>query len=231
MRFHGRLQGMVTESSNPLRGIYPILNVTPESDPHAVVDLGMSLVDAGIRLVQVRPKRIPEDTLLTLLDDIVNMLRGAGLTVILNDYVELVRIVGADGVHLGLEDFPVQDARRVLGRGAIIGATCRNPEQAVAAAVQGASYVAAGSVYQSSTKSGVPIVGLEGLRAVASVLAPRGIPVCAIGGITRGRLKEVHAAGAQMVAVVDAIQNANDPVEAAKDLVEEWEHLSGSSVC
>jgi thiamine-phosphate pyrophosphorylase len=215
-----------------LRGIYPVLNVTPETDADALLDWAVQLPDAGIRLVQVRAKQFPDETLPTVLDNITSMLRGAGLAVILNDYVELVGITGADGVHLGVNDFPVPDARKILGPGAIIGATCRNPEQALTAVGQGASYVAAGSIFESKTKGGLPVMGIGGLKEIASRLSDPGVvrtgqtlPVCAIGGITVERLRDVHAAGASMAAMVDAIQGADDPVAAAFDLTREWDRL------
>ena len=219
-----------------LRGIYPVLNFTPETDADALLDWAVQLPDAGIRLVQVRAKQFPDETLPTVLDDITSMLRGAGLAVILNDYVELVGITGADGVHLGTDDFPISDARKILGPAAIIGATCRNPEQALTAVGQGASYVAAGSVYESKTKGGLPVMGIGGLKEIAACFSDPGalrpgqspghsLPVCAIGGITVERLRDVHAAGASMAAMVDAIQGADDPVAAAFDLTREWDRL------
>ena len=205
-------------------GVYPILNVTPDTDIDSLLDWAIRLPDTGIRIVQIRAKGIDAIALPVLLDDITGMLRGSGLAVILNDYVELVGITGADGVHLGMEDFPIPDARKVLGHKSIIGATCRTPEQAIQAAGQGASYVATGSIYSSKTKSGPPVIGIEGLSNVVIGLkkAGRGVPVCAIGGITKEKLPEIHLAGAKMVAVIDAIQGADDPVHAAAELVEEW---------
>jgi thiamine-phosphate diphosphorylase len=209
-----------------LQGIYPILNVTPATDVDSLLDWACRLVDVGIHLVQVRAKGIAESALPMLLDDITGFLRGSGMTVILNDYVELVGITGADGVHLGLEDFPVSGARRILGSRAVVGATCRISDQALSAITQGASYVAAGSVFESRTKEGPPIIGTTGLKKIVDeVRRMHGmrISVCAIGGIDKTNISEVRNAGADIVAVVGAVQDQDDPLKAAEALVKAWE--------
>ena len=224
------------ETRDVLRGIYPILNIAPETDIDALLDWALCLPEVGIKLVQVRAKRFPEEELPALLDDITSHLKGSGLAVILNDYIELVRITGADGVHIGLDDFPVFEARAMLGQKTIIGTTCRNHAEALLATGQGSSYVAVGSIFASPTKSDVPIAGLEGLRQVIEHIeresVPRKgwgrfghVPICAIGGITKENLGDVYSAGASMAAVISAIQDAADPIKAAGELVEEWGRL------
>lgn len=207
-------------------GIYPILNINSEVDVDKLLDWAVRLSGAGVEIVQLRLKGIPGETLLPALDDLTGMLKGSGLTVVLDDYVEMVSLTGADGVHVGEGDFPVADARRILGDGLIIGSTCRTPEQAIEAVAQGASYVSAGSVYESKTKGGLPVIGLYGLKRICdAVLKSGGIPVCAIGGITLERLRNVHEAGARMVAVIDSIQGAENPYNAAENMVREWDRL------
>jgi thiamine-phosphate pyrophosphorylase len=219
-----------------VRGIYPILNFTFKMDVEKVLDWAVRLPDVGIKLVQVRAKLFSDVALPMFLDEIVSQLRGAGLAVILNDYVELVGPTGADGVHLGADDFPVADARTVLGKNAIIGATCRTGEKAIIDIRQRATYVAAGSVFESSTKPGLPVIGIRGLKEIVDYLnhekpsrhgwgRENNLPVCAIGGISLDNLGEVYRAGVSMVAVIGAIQDADDPVEAAGELVKEWEKL------
>lgn len=224
------------ENRKVIRGIYPIINFTPLTDPEKVLDWALKLPEAGIKIVQVRAKRYPSEALMGLLDEIVSNLRGAGLTVILNDYIELVGPTGADGLHLGLDDYPVVEARAILGMDSIIGVTCRSFSDALQAIGQGATYIAAGSIYESKTKTGVPIIGTSGLAEIIEHIdseAPiregwgrkNNVPVCAIGGVTNENLKEVHKAGASMVAVISAIQDADDPVFAAKQMVNSWTEL------
>ena len=222
-----------------LRGIYPIINIFPETDIDALLDWSVGLPEAGIKLVQVRAKRFDDQVLPGVLDEVVGHLAGAGLAVVLNDYVELAGITGANGLHLGLDDFPIFEARAILGPDAIIGATCRNHAEALLAIGQGATYVAAGCIFKSSTKTGIPLIGLEGLGEIVEHIdseAPSrpgwgrkdNVPVCAIGGINLGNLKDVYDAGASMAAVISAIQDAEDPLAAAKELVDEWNRLDAA---
>jgi len=217
-----------------VRGIYPILNFMPDSDVEGILEWAIGLPDVGIKLVQVRAKLYSDIALPMFLDEIVSQLRGSGLAVILNDYVELVGPTGADGVHLGADDFPIADARAILGKNAIIGSTCRTGEKAIADIRQGATYVAAGSIFESRTKSGLPIIGTQGLKEIVDYIAHEApmrqgwgsqgsVPVCAIGGIAKDNLGDVRRAGAGMVAVIGAIQDAEDPLQAAGELVKEWE--------
>ena len=219
-----------------LGGIYPIIDINPQSDIRAILDWAGHLPDAGINIVQVRAKRFSDDVLAGILDEVIGELSGSGLTIVLNDYVELAGITGSHGVHLGIDDFPVFEARAILGPDAIVGATCRNFADALLAAGQGASYIAAGSIFQSPTKPGAPIIGIDGLTEIVSHLdseaPPRpgwgqrdNVPVCAIGGINKENLKEVHNAGASMVAVISAITDSDNPLESAKTIVDEWKKL------
>jgi len=223
---------------NAMTGIYPILNVSPQTEVEDLLEWAVKLPDAGIRMVQIRAKLFAEDTLPGILDELTVNLRGAGLMVVLNDYVELVGITGADGVHIGIEDYPVFNARQLLGPKAIIGATCRDYTEALMVIGQGATYVAMGSVYESQTKRGLPIIGTEGLKAAVDEIKketpPRpgwgrfdSTPVAAIGGVTFDRLKEIYEAGASMAAVIGAIQGADAPVKAARNLADEWNRLAG----
>jgi len=225
------------EGSKVLKGIYPILNIKPETDVQALLDWAVNLPDAGIKIVQVRAKRIEKDALPRLMDELVSHLKGAGLSVVINDYVELVKLTGADGVHVGYEDFPVFEARGILGQKAIVGASSRNFSEALHASGQGASYVAAGSIYESPTKGGIPVVGVGALKEINehinSEAMPRPgwgrfdhIPVCAIGGITKENMKEIYDNGASMAAVIGAVQDAADPVKAARELVVMWDSFA-----
>ena len=224
------------EITQVLKGIYPILNIDPKTDIHAMLDWAVNLPDAGIKLVQVRAKMIEKNALPQLLDEVVNHLKGAGLRVIINDYAELVKITGADGVHLGYEDFPIFEARAILGHSAIVGATVRHFGEALQASGQGASYIAAGSVYESGTKSGIPVIGIDELKGVHQHLIDEGmprlgwgrfdhVPICAIGGINKNNLKEVYDAGASMAAVIGSVQGSDDPLKSAEELVKAWESL------
>ena len=123
--------------------------------------------------------------------------------------------VRAHGVHLGAEDLPVPVARSLLGREAIIGATCRDPESARRAEDGGATYLGVGPAYQSTTKSGLPApLGPAGIERVASAVD---LPVIAISGVTPTEVRELLDAGAHGVAVIGAVFATADPAAAARE--------------
>jgi thiamine-phosphate pyrophosphorylase len=134
--------------------------------------------------------------------------RAAGAMCLVDDRLGVALAAGADGVHVGADDLPVAVARRVLGPEAVLGATCRTPEAARAAARDGASYLGVGPAFKTSTKDGLPPpLGPERLAAIAASVP--GTPVIAIGGITPERAATLRTYG---VAAVSAI--AADPAGA-----------------
>lgn len=137
--------------------------------------------------------------------------RVAGVGLVVDDHADLALAVGA-GVHVGQDDLPVSVARRLLGPGAVVGATATTAEQAVAAEAAGASYVGFGPVFATASKADPASV--KGLGGLAEACEAVRIPVVAVGGMTPARVADVLAAGAWGVAVLSAVVCAPD-VEAA----------------
>jgi thiamine-phosphate pyrophosphorylase len=195
--------------------VYVILN-HPAHCPGAVWELGRACLEAGAGLLQFRAKQalsLPEmDELRTLTE----RSSEAGVPLLINDRLDLVREVGAAGVHLGQSDAPVAAARADLGAGAIVGATTPTVDLAVRAERDGASYVAVGAMYPSPTKPDKPVLGPARLCEVAQAVT---VPVCAIGGITAARAPELLDAGADLLCVISAVGSAPDPRQAVRDLV------------
>jgi thiamine-phosphate pyrophosphorylase len=187
-----------------------------QPDPLAVVETALI---AGARLVQVRPEDHYTDREAFDLATAIAALCGQyGAACLVNDRVHLALAVGADGVHLGADDLPIDAARRILPAASIIGGTARDPESARAARRAGATYLGVGPVWGTTTKAGLPQpIGLEGLAAVCEAVD---LPVIAIGGITAERAALCREAGAHGVAVVGAISTAADPREATAELLE-----------
>ena len=123
---------------------------------------------------------------------------------------------GADGVHLGQSDMPVEDARRLMGDDAIIGVSVQTVEQAIEAVEGGADYLGVGSIFMTSTKKDA-VQGL-GLGAIFEIRQAVDVPVVAIGGINRGNIQDVIRAGADSAAVVSAVVAQEDPRAAAHEL-------------
>jgi thiamine-phosphate pyrophosphorylase len=169
----------------------------------------------GVDAVQVRAKHLTDRELLALTRAIVETVRPLGARVLVNDRLDIALAAGADGVHLGLDDLPVERARHLAPAGFLVGGTCRSGAHAVLAREAGADYVGVGPVHHSTSKAGLPDpVGLRTVTECGSVL-----PAIAIGGIDAGRVPAVMAAGAHGVAVVAALSQADDPGRAARDLV------------
>jgi thiamine-phosphate pyrophosphorylase len=202
-------------TSSPIGRLHLITPAAIGAQELATID---RVLDAGAPVLQVRVKDVSDRQRLAVTRRIRARCRAAGSTCIVNDRVDLALAVDADGVHVGADDLPVETARGILGPGAIVGGTCRTPEDARRAELAGASYVGAGPVARSTTKSGLPdAVGIERIEAIAAAVS---IPVIAIGGITVDLVPGLLDAGAHGVAVVAAVFGASDPAAATIELLE-----------
>jgi thiamine-phosphate pyrophosphorylase len=196
--------------SRPRLDLYVIL------DPAAmagrdVETVAEAVLAAGARWVQLRDKASPTRELASRARRLVERVRAAGGVLIVNDRLDVALAVGADGVHLGQEDLPAAEARR-LAPGLVLGVSTHGLDQARRAQAAGADYVALGSIYPTGSKPSFELVGLETLRLVRPHVR---VPLVAIGGITAERVPEVRAAGADGIAVISAIGMAPDPAAAA----------------
>lgn len=183
----------------------------------------------GASVVQVRAKDRPVRELLAAARLAVELAAGRSLVVV-NDRPDVAMAAGADGVHVGAEDLPVAEVRRIVGPQLIVGATARTLVEARAALADGADYVGFGPVYSTSTKE--IAVEARGLPMLAEVVQGLSAPVVAIGGITLERAEEVARAGAAAVAVVSDVLAAADPKDRARrfaEAVARGQALAGST--
>ncbi|MCX5748792.1 MAG: thiamine phosphate synthase, partial [Candidatus Saganbacteria bacterium] len=139
--------------------------------------------------------------------------KRAGVTFIVNDYIDVCLAIDADGVHLGQDDVPVPVARKLLGSGKIIGLSSHSFDQAITGAKSGADYISLGPVFSTPSKPDTKPLGIEVLKKVLKSVK---VPVVAIGGINEDNIKVVIAAGAKRVAVIRAAVAAKDPASAVK---------------
>jgi len=198
-----------------LRGSRLLLVTDPRSD---LAERVRAAVRGGVDVVQLREKSRSAEELIPLAEELAAACGegpGAALFTV-NDDLELARLSGADGVHLGQQDAPSAEARRLLGAGAVIGRSAGSVEEAREALRTGADYLGVGAVYSTPTKPGGEVSGLETVRALAGEGPP--VPWFAIGGVTLETAAEVAGAGAPGFAVVRAILDADDPEEAARAL-------------
>ncbi len=173
-------------------------------------------VRGGVSVVQLRDKTATDAAMVAQARALKGLLAPLGVPLIVNDRLEVALAAGADGLHLGQEDMAPGAARRALGPEAILGVSAGDAAEAKIADPAVVDYVGVGPVYLTGSKADAgAAIGLEGLRALAALLAP---PVVAIGGIQAGNAAEVMACGVQGVAVVSAICGARDPEAAARAL-------------
>lgn len=198
-----------------LSGVTLCVLVDGRSDAASFERLVEQLCEAGVRMIQLRDKRLATPDLLDRARRAVAIAgrRGPGeALVVINDRADVAAAVGAAGVHVGAADLPVAAARRVAGPDALVGRTAHSLDEARAAAADGADYLGIGPCFASPTKSFAAFASREFLAGVARELA---LPAFAIGGVTLDRLDELAALGIRRVAVSAAVIDAADPGAAA----------------
>ena len=165
-------------------------------------------LNAGIGTLQLRDKKACTRELIRMAEILEGLCREHGALFIVNDRVDVALVSGADGVHLGQDDMPVQTARRILGPDAVIGASVRTVKEAESAWKDGADYLAANLIFQTDTKTdiGDPL----GPEAITVLKKATPLPLVAIGGINASNADIVRKAGADGIAVVSAIMAAED---------------------
>ena len=180
----------------------------------APLDLARSFLDGGARVLQLRAKDLPSGALLDLADDLMALAGRYEASLIVNDRVDVARMSGAHGVHVGQEDLPPAAAREQLGPNAVVGFSTHTVVQFEAAVQEPVSYLAVGPVFGTTTKeTGYNAVGLN-LVASAARLAGS-IPIVAIGGVTLANARSAIDAGASSVAVISDLL-VGDPTERVK---------------
>ena len=180
------------------------------------VEIVQAALAGGATAIQLRWKVGPLAEAVRAGRALRELCREAGALFVVNDRVDLALALEADGVHLGVEDLPLAEARRLAGNRLVIGFSPSTLEEALAAERAGADYLGVGPVYGTATKADAgPAVGLEHVRRIAQAVS---IPVVGIGGITADNARPVIEAGAAGVAVISAVVAADDPRAAAAAL-------------
>lgn len=182
--------------------IYPITDTRLSGISH--VQQVERLIAGGAEIIQLRDKEAPARVLYETALEAVMIARRSHFALIINDRVDIALAVEADGVHLGQHDMPPESAREILGESAVIGYSTHSVRQAAEAMRLPIDYIAIGPIFATKTKDDTePVVGLEGLRQVRSVVGD--MPVVAIGGIDLDNLYAAFEAGANSVAMIGAL--------------------------
>lgn len=196
--------------------------ITHFTDTYSYFDSARMALEGGCRWIQLRmkgasPEEIEQDAL-----RIQNLCKSYGATFMIDDHVELVKKVRADGVHLGKNDMPVAEARKILGKDFIIGGTANTFEDVKMHYEAGADYIGCGPFRFTTTKKNLsPVLGLEGYRSIVLQMKEKGIdlPIVAIGGITFEDIPAIMETGVNGIALSGTILQATDPVAETRRIV------------
>lgn len=199
-----------------LSGLYVITDHIPETDRNPVI-IAQAALEAGARIIQLREKYASARQLLSWARQIKELTQTRSALLIINDHVDIAMACGADGIHLGQDDLPAEEARKLLGSQAIIGVSAETDQEALEAEAAGANYLGVGPMFTTATKSdaGAPI-GPERLRTIKQQVR---IPVFGIGGINLTNFREVLEAGADGICVISAISRAPDIRAAVREFL------------
>jgi thiamine-phosphate pyrophosphorylase len=174
-------------------------------------------VDAGVRMVQIREKDLATRDLTSLSQQLFPLIKPQHGIVLLNDRIDLVLALGADGVHLRTDSLPVSVARRLLGTGHLIGVSTHSVEEALVAEAEGADFIVLGPIFDTPSKRayGAPL----GIRILQETSRSIHLPIYAIGGITPIRIPPVLASGAYGVAVISSILQSPSIPDTTRELL------------
>jgi thiamine-phosphate pyrophosphorylase len=208
---------LATSRRSRLRAARLYLAVEARPESHPIEELLEAALAGGVDMVQLRDKQAPDADLLGAAELFRRVCDRHGALFWLNDRPDLVERTRADGVHVGQEDMPVAEVRRLVGPDVLIGLSTHSPGQLETALRSEADELSVGPVYATPTKEGRPAAGLDYVRHAARVAEP-GTPWFAIGGVDLDNVHEVVDAGAERIVVVRAIRDADDPRAAAAAL-------------
>jgi thiamine-phosphate diphosphorylase len=201
---------------SPIPRLYAIIDPA-QAGGGAALQVAEMLLSAGVRLIQLRDKQASTRDLFEQARSVAACVRSGKGIFILNDRSDVARAAGADGVHVGQEDLPVELARQILGEGKWVGYSTHVLAQVVEADKSSADYIAFGPIFPTASKARPdPVVGLEGLREARQAT---GKPLVAIGGITLQNARQVIDAGADSVAVIRGLLEAPDLAERAEEFL------------
>ena len=201
--------------------------ITHANERYDYLDGVRMALEGGCRWIQLRMKDASEEEVLKTAESTRKLCRQYDAVFLLDDYVELVERTGADGVHLGKNDMPIDEARRLLGKDKIIGGTANTFEDVKRIYSTGADYIGCGPFRFTTTKKKLsPILGLDGYSRIIEQMDAYGIniPVIAIGGILLQDVSDIMQTGVSGVAISGAILNANNddnPVTTMKRFINE----------
>lgn len=193
-----------------------VITDTVIQNKYSHYEIAKMAVKGGADIIQFRGKDMPTGELIETAIKIRKLCNRNNVLFIVNDRVDVALISAADGVHLGSDDIPLKDARKLLGKNKIIGGTAHSFKEAVQSEKEGADYIGFGHIYR--TRSKIKTDKPKGTAYLKKVVEKLKIPVFAIGGLNHANIKEVMKTGAHGAAVIGAVVKSSNPFKAVKVL-------------
>ncbi|MDH3975191.1 MAG: thiamine phosphate synthase [Deltaproteobacteria bacterium] len=200
-------------SLSAIGGLYAIVDDS-SANP---LDLARRILEGGCRLLQLRAKALPARDFVLVAREMASLCNHYHAIFLVNDRVDVALLSGAHGVHLGQDDFPLGEARKLLGKEKLIGISTNNVEEALDACRDGADYIGFGPLFPTKTKKDARRE--KGLHALEAVRKKVSIPLIAIGGINEKKIPSLLKAGADGVAIISAIADAKDAKKTTSDII------------
>jgi thiamine-phosphate pyrophosphorylase len=197
--------------------------ITHYTEKYSYLDSVKLALEGGCKWIQLRIKDAAVDEIRPVAVKVQEMCRNYGATFIIDDHVDLVKELGADGVHLGKNDMPIDKARLILGKDFIIGGTANTFDDVRKHYANGANYIGCGPFRFTTTKKGLaPVLGLEGYSNIIRKMRQAGInlPVVAIGGITLEDIPQIMLTGVSGIALSGTVLRSENPVEEVRRVIE-----------
>ena len=197
--------------------------ITHYTERYTYLDSVRIALEGGCRWIQLRMKEASTKDILPIAKEAMSLCRKYDATFIIDDFVELAKQIGADGVHLGKNDMPIAEARKILGQDFIIGGTANTFENVQMLYKTGANYIGCGPFRFTTTKKNLsPILGLEGYQQIISLMKEHKIslPLVAIGGITKKDIPSLMQTGISGIALSGSILRSENPIEEMKEIIQ-----------
>lgn len=193
-----------------------IITDTTVQKKYSHLEIAKLAIKGGADIIQLRDKYLSTSELIETAKKIAALCRKSKVIFLVNDRVDVALVSNADGVHLGQEDIPIKDARKLLGRNKIIGGTAHNMKEAIVCEEAGADYIGFGHIYPTSSKHKPDKPkGTEMLKIIVERIS---IPVIAIGGISPKNLNDVMQTGVHGAAFIGSVLKSKDPVKTIKEI-------------
>ena len=197
--------------------------ITHYTERYTYLDSVRIALEGGCRWIQLRMKETTPEDILPIAKEAMSLCRKYDATFIIDDFVELAKQIGTDGVHLGKNDMPIAEARKILGKDFIIGGTANTFEDVQMLYKAGANYIGCGPFRFTTTKKNLsPILGLEGYQQIISQMKEHKIslPLIAIGGITKEDIPLLMQTGMSGIALSGSILRSENPIEEMKEIIQ-----------